>query len=379
MSETVRTMEVRLYPNRTQEKAMIQTLEHCCFTYNHLLEVCIGLHDKGEKHPSRFDLGKMVTEFKKEHSELNQVYSQVLQDVRDRLSRAFDGFFRRAKAKEEKAGYPRFRSHTRYDSFTYTQKGFSIEKDRLDLSKIGIMRVAGIRKMRGILKTCTIKRTGNGPHYRWKALLTYRCDDMSTEYIFDDRTPAGIDLGLSEVVVTSENGRYDNERRLAKAEKEIAKIQRQMSKHDKGSPLRNKYKQHLFHRFTRLNNVRKYERHMMVNDLVERHNIIVIEGIPVSKIREKSLGKGMIKSYRDASWAMAVGTLCSKAAEAGCKVVRVNPAYTSQMCSGCGTIVPKDLSVRRHVCPHCGLDIDRDLNAAKNILRLGLQALRPDR
>ena len=59
--------------------------------------------------------------------------------------------------------------------------------------------------------------------------------------------------------------------------------------------------------------------------------------------------------------------------------MRVDPAYTSQLCSECGTMVPKDLSVRRHVCPHCGLDIDRDLNAARNILRLGLQALRSDR
>jgi putative transposase len=118
---------------------------------------------------------------------------------------------------------------------------------------------------------------------------------------------------------------------------------------------------------------------MMISELVERHNIIVIEDIPVSEIQERSLGKGMRKSYRDAGWAMAIGALCSKAAEAGCRVVRVNPAYTSQLCSECGTMVPKDLSVRRHVCPHCGLDIDRDLNAARNILRLGLQALRPDR
>ena len=69
-----------------------------------------------------------------------------------------------------------------------------------------------------------------------------------------------------------------------------------------------------------------------------------------------------------------VSPISYKAESAGRLFVLVNPAYTSQMCSGCGTIVPKDLSERIHNCPKCGLVMDRDLNAAKNILRLGLQS-----
>ncbi|MHB8630051.1 MAG: zinc ribbon domain-containing protein, partial [Aggregatilineales bacterium] len=69
-------------------------------------------------------------------------------------------------------------------------------------------------------------------------------------------------------------------------------------------------------------------------------------------------------------------TLGYKAANAGSQVVFVNPAYTSQACSGCGGMVEKALSVRVHSCPHCGLELDRDLNAAINILRRALESAR---
>jgi len=81
------------------------------------------------------------------------------------------------------------------------------------------------------------------------------------------------------------------------------------------------------------------------------------------------------KSIADAAWAQLLERLSCKAEEAGKIVVAVNPRGTSQMCSQCGQIVHKDLSVRIHHCPHCGLKIDRDLNAALNILRLGQQSV----
>ena len=72
---------------------------------------------------------------------MKEVYTQVLQNVSTRVSLAFDGFFRRVREKKEEAGYPRFRSFSRYDSFSYTQKGFSVTPDKLKLSKIGDIRI----------------------------------------------------------------------------------------------------------------------------------------------------------------------------------------------------------------------------------------------
>ena len=83
----------------------------------------------------------------------------------------------------------------------------------------------------------------------------------------------------------------------------------------------------------------------------------------------------LAKSILDASWNKLIQYTSYKAEDAGRNVVLVNPANTSQACSRCGQTVKKDLSIRKHDCPSCGLSIDRDLNAALNIVRLGLQSL----
>jgi putative transposase len=83
----------------------------------------------------------------------------------------------------------------------------------------------------------------------------------------------------------------------------------------------------------------------------------------------------LAKSISDAGWAAFVSILAFKAACAGKRVVAVPPAYTSQICSGCGVLVAKGLSVRWHSCPDCGTSLHRDHNAAKNRERLG-QSLR---
>jgi len=371
----IRSLKIVLRPNRTQEKRMLDTIGHCCFLFNHLLEYCRKQYEKGEKHPSEFDLDKHITEFKKECPKLRMVYSQVLTNVSTRLSRAFDGFFRRVKEKKGNAGYPRFKSFQRYDSFSYIQNGFSLKDGYLELSKIGAVKAYGIRKMAGKIKNCTIKREGYGPHYRWNALLTYEFDNISTEFIEDTRVPCGIDMGLTDTVTTSDGKVYINKKHIVKAESSIARIQRKMSKYEKGTEQRKKYGQHLFHVFNTLKRKMKAERFEIVNELIDDHNIITFERLNIRALEYKSLGKGMRKSYRDASWGYLLNTLRYKAEEAGTGLVEVNPAYTSLMCSACGSIIEKKLSERRHRCPHCGLDIDRDLNAAKNILRLGLQAL----
>jgi putative transposase len=83
----------------------------------------------------------------------------------------------------------------------------------------------------------------------------------------------------------------------------------------------------------------------------------------------------LAKSITDAGWGAFLIILTHKAAYAGRRIMGVNPAYTSQLCSGCGVLVAKGLSVRWHSCPECGTSLHRDHNAAKNIERLG-QSLR---
>ena len=114
MDRTMRALVVRLYPNREQERQLNDCLFVCHDLYNNLLEHCIQIHKDGGKHPSAYDLEKLLPDMKKADPKLKTVYSQVLCDVCFRLSRAFDGFFRRVKEDPEHAGFPRFRSWKRF-------------------------------------------------------------------------------------------------------------------------------------------------------------------------------------------------------------------------------------------------------------------------
>jgi putative transposase len=83
---------------------------------------------------------------------------------------------------------------------------------------------------------------------------------------------------------------------------------------------------------------------------------------------------GLNKSMLDAGWGMFVAMCSAKAAEAGRTLLKVNPQFTSQVCSGCGQVKKKDLSERWHSCD-CGAELDRDVNAAINILVRGKEQL----
>ncbi|MBR4202970.1 MAG: helix-turn-helix domain-containing protein, partial [Candidatus Methanomethylophilaceae archaeon] len=177
MDRTMRTLVVRLYPNREQERQLNECLDVCRDLYNSLLEYCIETHKEGGKHPSAYDLEKLLPLMKQNNPKLKTVYSQVLNDVCVRLSRAFDGFFRRVKEDPEHAGFPRFKSWKRYDSFTYPQKGFKFSQDRIRLSPWKTdVRIRGYRKIGGTVKTCTIIRKGAGPRYRWEVAMTFEID-----------------------------------------------------------------------------------------------------------------------------------------------------------------------------------------------------------
>lgn len=367
----IRTMKVRMYPNREQEAVLNRTLSICCQLYNSLLEYCRNCHEFGLKHPSRYDLQNLLPDQKRIWPELKLVYAQVLQDVSLRLSRAFDGFFRRLKEGSEEPGYPRFRSWQRYDSFTYTQGGFKVFKDRIVLSpNKQTVRIRGFRRMDGKIKTCTIKRSGCAPNYRWEAVLTYEADaprkcrtQSGTRVSGEDaerKGAVGIDMGLTTLVMTSDGKAYPNGNGFVKAEKQLSKMQRRMSRYEKGTPEREKYRQRLIHAYNKIDNKRKGKMYEIVNDLVDNYDAIIMEELDVREMAERSLSKGMSKSYRDASWGRFMFTLGYKAEEAGVQLVKVDPRYTSQLCSVCGTFVPKDLSDRRHRCGICGLDVDRD-------------------
>src|SRR3990167_10990929 len=122
----LRTYKYRLYPNKSQEKVLKQTLRVCCELYNAALQERNEAYKKFKKRISCFDQINSLPEVKEYRDDVKGVYSQVLQDVLKRVNLAFQNFFRRVKKKENKVGYPRYKSFNRYDSFTYKQSGYEI-------------------------------------------------------------------------------------------------------------------------------------------------------------------------------------------------------------------------------------------------------------
>ena len=164
-----------------------------------------------------------------------------------------------------------------------------------------------------------------------------------------------------------------NQRYLAACEERLSREQSKKDKLPHKSPERRKAAKKVSHIYEHLGNLRDNFAHQLSHQIVNDYGTICMEdGFSKDLIENKPW---MAKSVLDASWNRFRTYLSYKAESAGRLFVLVNPAYTSQMCSGCGTIAPKDLSERIHNCPTCGLVMDRDLNAAKNILRLGLQSL----
>ncbi len=148
----------RLYPTPAQAHKLERTLGLCCDLYNACLEQRRTAYRSNHVSVNVAMQMRELPDLKAELPELHDLYSQVLQNVLWRVDEAFQHFFRRAREQNGKAGFPRFRSRRRYDSFTYPQLGFKIVSSRLHLSKIGNIRIRQHRALEGAIKTCTIKR-----------------------------------------------------------------------------------------------------------------------------------------------------------------------------------------------------------------------------
>ncbi len=360
-----KTYKYRIYPSRAQQRQLEQTLGVCCELYNAALQERREAYNVSKTSINYHTQAMQLPAIKAIREDLRGIHSQVLQDVLKRLDKAFDAFFRRTKA-GEKAGFPRFRSRFRYDSFTFPQSGFALESGKLKMSKIGKVKIKLPRPMAGKIKTLTITRASTG---NWFAGFSVECE---AQPLPKSQESIGVDVGLKEFAVLSNGEAIPNPKFFRQAEKRLAKVQKKLSAATKGSPERQKRRQVVAHVHERITNKRRDFAHQESRKLVNRFAVIVFE-----KLNLKGMLKNhcLAKSIADAAWNQLVQFTAYKAASAGRCVVQVNPRYTSQACSGCGELVGKDLSVRIHDCKGCGLVLDRDHNAALNILSLGLQTL----
>jgi len=330
---------------------MSETVETCRRLYNDLLD------DRIKNRTTYFVQQKALTAVRRENKFLRAIHSQVLQDVILRLDKAYGAFFAGISR------HPKFRRRGSYNTFTYPQSGFKLEGHHVRLSLIGNVRVKLHRQIIGEIKRVTVIRDID----QW--LVALLVEDTPCAVQSGDGK-IGIDLGVTNSVALSDGTLVSNQRYLNGSASRIELLQRHLSHKRKGSRNREKGRIMLAKSWRKVRRQRDDFAHKLSDNLTKNNKLIVFEGLQI---------KNMVGNHRlasaimDASWGKLRSLTASKAEWRGGRVILVNPNGTSQKCSGCGEVVPKELSERKHSCPQCYLVLDRDVNAARNILKAGLE------
>jgi putative transposase len=355
-----KTYKYRLYPTKNQIEKLDWTLETCRILYNSCLVDRNRHYEETKTFLSRIDQQKILVQDKKNIEYLKNIHSQVLQDVLFRVEKAYVNFFRRVKEKKGKAGFPRFKNQDRYDSITYSQSGFEIDKDgKLKLSKIGHIKIKLHRDINGTIKTCNIKKEID----KWYVCFTVEYTHHGSKPIPDKQI--GIDVGIKSFAVLSDGKIIDNPKYLIKSEKLLTKRQRQLSNKKKGSNNRNKSRLTVARLHKHISNQRKDFQHKVSRQIINNYGYIKVEDLQISNMVKNHK---LAKSIHDAGWGQFICFLNYKAEEAGCYLEKVNPRNTSKECSVCGYIYKDmDIYIRNWICPVCHTEHDRDVNASINI------------
>jgi len=353
----------RLYPNKAQSDKLGSLLDTARNLYNAALQERRDAWKMQHKTLNYYDQANELKELRSELPEVAQLNFSATQDMLRRLDKSFKAFFRRIKS-GGKAGFPRFKGRDRFDSITFPTygDGIKIRDNRLYVQNVGLVKIKLHRSLEGGINTVTIKRECD----KWYVVFS---NTVEIEPLSVSNKAIGIDVGLESFAVTSDGEIIDNPRYLKEAESVLRRLQRSVSRKKRGSHNRRKAVVLLAKHHLKVKRQRKDFAHKISRNLVNVYGLIAVENL---RIKNMVRNHHLARSISDAAWGQFLNILSYKAEEAGRKLVMVNPNGTSQICSECGSTVHKSLSTRIHNCPDCGISLNRDLNAALNILRVGL-------
>ncbi|MGD1910035.1 MAG: RNA-guided endonuclease InsQ/TnpB family protein, partial [Rivularia sp. (in: cyanobacteria)] len=347
--------QYRLKPNKEQREIIDNTLNMLRHQYNFMLAqrfdwyernrcsidrcplVCY-LPELSEK-PNRYSQQASLKELKNERPWYKNIHSQVLQEVPKKVEIAMNRWLK-GDCNGKKSGRPRFKGEGQYKTFTYPQfKQHCFADNKIKLSKIGDVKVIVHRPIPDgfTIKTVSVTKKAGGYY------VTFSLDDKTVPTIkpdFNRENIVGIDVGLIDFYVASENTRIAAPKYLRKSERKLKKAQRKVSRRKKGSKRRKKAIKQLGIKHEKVADTRKDFHFKTAKQLLSKYDVIVVEKLNIKGLARTRLAK----SIHDAGWSQFINILSFKAENAGLKVIAVNPNGTSQECSNCCHKTKKALS-----------------------------------
>ncbi|PIO00556.1 transposase [archaeon CG10_big_fil_rev_8_21_14_0_10_43_11] len=342
----------RMYPNKEQTKKLEFALDTCRQAYNMML---------GELNNQiiidRNMIQAMLPDLKICEPRFREVYSKTLQYECYKLFSNLSAL-KVLKGNHKKVGRLRFKGKGWFKTINYNQSGFSLENNKLHLSKIGNIKIKVHRDVNGNIKQIQIKKGID----RWYAIII--TDEK--KQIFCGNRIIGIDLGINNYLVDSKGNKTENPKILEQNLSKLKHLNKELSRKKKGSNNRKKARKRLSKLHLKITNQRTDFLHKITTNLVKECKTIVMEDLNIKQMSQQKYFNA--KNRVDASWGKFTQLLNFKAESAGCQIVKVNPRNTSKTCSQCGRIQDMPLYKRTYECAECGFVIDRDYNSAINIL-----------
>ena len=371
------TYRYKAHIKRRDYSRIDEALRHCATLYNAALEERTQAYKMQRKAVTLYDQTKQLKLVRQDMPEWSAYHYKPGAGVLVRVDRAMKAFFKRV-GRGEKPGYPRYRSKHRYQTLEVSQVMTGMLKRSQD-GRRAYIRIKG-------LPTLTLRTKRHLPDGKPKTLMISR---RATGYVVsmafaverptlpESNTQVGIDVGVNERLTLSTGERLA--RRVYDRRRE-RRLRRRVARAKKGSISRRK-KIRSLSRETHRNTLRNRNAcHRASTDLVRRFGRIAVEDLQIRNMVRSAAGtmeepgkgvsakRGLNRSINEQTWGILVSQLSYKAEYAGRELVKVNPAYTSRTCSGCGVVLTEELATYRlFVCQACDLVMDRDRNAARNI------------
>lgn len=369
----LKAIKIRLYPSKEQVVFINKQLGCCRFVYNQCLSYRKTYYETYNRSITSSQTINHIVELKNEFQFLKEVHSKVLQQSVIDLNKSFDNFFKKL------SNYPNFKSKKDNRQLCRFPKDafIGIRGNRIDLIKVlkdihfkcSKKDESYLNKNQDKIKSLTLTKNPSGKYY-----LSILIDRDINHTVNETNNAIGVDLGIKDFVITSEGEVFNNLHFKKSNINRIKKLQRRLSRKQKGSSNRNKSRIKLAKLYEHINNRKQYYLHSVSNILINDNQVICMEDL---NVKGMSKNHNLAESILEMNFGEFKRILEYKAKWYNRRIIFVDRFYpSSKTCNHCGYINKQlTLKDREWVCPNCGKQINRDYNAALNILNEGLKII----